>query len=137
MALCFVLYLQMSRAMSSEDILASLFYTAFSVWVVLSFLMPFYWVTPNWQDMLVFIAIGLVGFVGIYGFDKAVEAAPTWVSAPFALVQPIVFTGLNFILRGINPGRLSLAASGLILACFGILLWRASPLRLKSGIKNV
>lgn len=83
------------------------------------------------------LSLGMVGFIGIYGFDKAVETAPTWVSAPFALVQPIIFTGLNFILRGINPGRLSLAASGLVLACFGFLLWRTSPLRLKSGINNV
>ncbi len=124
MAVCFVLYMQMTRAMSGEDIYASLFYTAFSVWIVLSVLMPFYWVTPNALDLLLFAAIGIVGLIGIFGFDKAAELAPTWVTAPFTMIQPILIIALNFGLYGINPGRLSMAAGGLIIACFGFLALR-------------
>jgi drug/metabolite transporter (DMT)-like permease len=137
MAVCFVLYMQMTRAMTGEDLLASLFYTAFSVWIVLSFLMPFYWVTPNVWDMLLFVAIGLLGFLCIYGFDKAAEIAPTWVSAPFAMIQPLLIIGIDLGFRGINPGRLSLAAALLILACFGYLAWRNSPLRTNPGYHHV
>jgi len=126
MALCFVLYMQITRAMPDEDILASLFYTAFSVWIVLSFLMPFYWVTPNLQDFLLLAAIGLLGYYCIYGFDKAAEVAPTWVSAPFAFIQPVLILLNEWLLFGRYPGRLSLAAGGLLLFCIGFLAWRNS-----------
>ena len=125
MALCFVIYMQMTRAMKGEDLLASLFYTAFSVWIVLSFLMPFYWVAPTGVDLLLFAAIGLLGFVCILGFDKAAELAPTWVSAPFAFVQPVLVLFGDWALRNFFPGRLSLGVTGLIAISLGFLLWRS------------
>ncbi len=137
MAACFVLYMQMTRAMTSEDILASLFYTAFSVWIILSMIVPFYWVTPNGWDMLLFVAIGLLGFVCIYGFDKAAELAPTWVTAPIMMMQPILLIAIDFGFRGINPGRLSLVAIGIIFAGFGFLAWRTMPLRINFGTPHV
>jgi len=126
MALCFVLYMQMTRAMPDEDLLASLFYTAFSVWIVLSFLMPFFWVTPTFADLLLFAAIGLLGYFAIYGFDKTAEVAPTWVAAPFAFIQPVLVLLADWMVRGLNPGRLSLAAAGFVAICIGFLAWRNS-----------
>ncbi len=137
MALCFSIYMQMTRAMRDEGLLPSLFYTALSVWLVLSVLMPFFWVTPSAWDLLLFAAIGLLGFVCLVGFDKAAELAPTWVTAPFSLVQPLFILAINWGLRGINPGRLGLAAVGLLLAAFGFLLWRKSPLPAHHGKAHV
>lgn len=138
MGLCFVVYMQMTRAMHGEDILASLFYTAFSVWIVLSFLMPFYWVNPTGTDLLLFAGIGLLGFVCIYGFDKAAELAPTWVSAPFAFVQPVLILLSEWIVRHYFAGRLSLGVAGLIVAALGLLIWRFLPgHRLTSGYHHV
>jgi drug/metabolite transporter (DMT)-like permease len=124
MALCFVIYMQISRSIRDEDLLASLFYTAFSVWIVLSMLMPFYWVTPTWRDVLLFIALGLVGYIGLYGFDKAAEAGPTWQSAPFGFIQPVLILFSDWVLRGVFPGRISLAAAGLVAVSLGFLIWR-------------
>lgn len=124
MAACFAVYMQISRSMQGESLLASLFYTAFSVWVVLSFLMPFYWVTPTGWDLILFAAIGLLGYVCIYGFDKAAELAPTWVSAPFAMIQPVLILLSGWFVRSIFPGRLSLAMGGLIFLILGYLAWR-------------
>jgi len=137
MALCFVLYMQMTRSMTGEDILASLFYTAFSVWLVLSFFMPFYWVKPAAGDLLIFAAIGLLGFICIYGFDKAAELAPTWVSAPFAYVQPVLMLLTEWSLHNHHPGRLSLAAAFMLLAYFGLLAWQRKWIRLIPGYHNV
>lgn len=120
MALCFVCYMQMTRAMADEDIQTSLFYTAFSVWVVLSALMPFYWVTPNLADTLLFSAIGLIGYVCLYGFDKAAELAPTWVSAPFGYTQPVLVLLTDWKLHGLYPGRIALGAAGLLIICLGV-----------------
>lgn len=105
-------------------------YTTFEIWLL-------YWVTPNGWDMLLFVAVGLLGFVCLYGFDKADEVAPTRISAPNAMIQPIYLTGINFGLRGINPGRLSLAAAGLVIACFGFLTWRDKNLRTNIEVPHV
>lgn len=127
MAVCFIVYMQMTCSMPDEDLLASLFYTAFSVWIILSFFMPFYWVTPTFSDLLLFIAIGLLGYICIYGLDKAAEVAPTWVIAPFAFSQPVLILLSRWFLHHTFPGRLSLAAAGLIILCIGFLTWRKSP----------
>jgi len=138
MAVCFVIYLQMTRAMKGEDILASLFYTAFSVWIVLSFVMPFVWVTPNGFDLLLFAAIGLLGYVCIFSFDKAAELAPTWVSAPFAFIQPVLIIISEWTLRNYFPGRLSLGLAGLIvLYLIFILLQNTAVKRLLPGYHHV
>lgn len=138
MALCFVIYMQMTRAMKGEDLLASLFYTAFSVWIVLSAFMPFYWVTPTFPDLLVAAAIGLLGYVGILGFDRAAELAPTWVSAPIGFLQPVMMLFSDWIFRHHFAGRLSLGVAGLIVSALGFLAWRSLPaLRSKLGYHHV
>ncbi len=124
MAACFVLYIQMSRQMVGEDLYASLFYTAFSVWLVLCFFMPFYWVTPTARDLLVFAAIGIVGYFTILGFDKAAELAPTWISAPFGFIQPVLTLLADWFVGTTFPGRLSLGIAGLIVLYLAYLLWR-------------
>lgn len=124
MAVCFVVYIQMSREMAGEDLYASLFYTAFSVWLVLCFFMPFYWVKPTGQDLLVFAAIGIIGYFAILGFDRAAELAPTWVSAPFGFVQPVLVLLAEWLLGHTFPGRLSLGIAALIVLILAFLLWR-------------
>lgn len=89
MAICFALYMLMTRNMPDEDLQTSLFYTAFSVWIVLSIMMPFYWITPNLHDLLILATIGLLSYFAIYGLDRAVEKVPLWVVAPFAFTQNI------------------------------------------------
>jgi len=133
MALCFVIYMQMTRSMSSENLLTSLFYTAFSVWIVLTPLMFIYWVTPNLRDLLLLIVIGLTGYICILGFDRAAELAPTWVSAPFGYIQPILVLLTDWKLRGIYPGIMSLAAAGFILIALFVLLWMARKKQLPAG----
>jgi hypothetical protein len=63
--------------------------------------------------------------------------APTWISAPFAMIQPIYLMGIDFGLRAINPGRLSLAAAGLVIASFGFLTWRNKNLRTNTEVPHV
>lgn len=138
MALCFVVYMQMTRSMKGEDILASLFYTAFSVWIVLSFIVPFVWVTPSGLDLLLLAAIGLVGYICIFSFDKAAELAPTWVSAPFAFIQPILVLISDWALHNYFPGRLSIGLAGLaVLYLIFQLLRNAASKNLLPGYHHV
>jgi drug/metabolite transporter (DMT)-like permease len=125
MALCFSLYLWMSRRMRDEDIVASLFYTAFSVWIVLAVGLPVYWKTPTLWDVALLAAIGLLGYVGIYGFDRAMESAPAPVVAPFMLTQPLFVVIADLVMRGAVPGRRTLLGASIVMACGIFLVWNA------------
>ncbi len=74
MGVCFSLYQLTTRLMPDESILASLFYTAFGVWVPLSLLMPSHWVAPTPHDLALMVGIGLIGFVTLYALDRALES---------------------------------------------------------------
>ena len=121
MALCFGLYLLMSRRLRDEDIYTSLFYTALGVLIPFSFGLPFFWQTPTIRDALVMMAIGLIGFGGLFAFDKAVELAPASAAAPFIFTQPVWAAVLHYLLTRSWPGGLTIlgvlviAASGLYL----------------------
>jgi len=121
MAICFALYMLMTRNMPGEDLQTSLFYTAFSVWIVLSFILPFYWITPNLHDLLIFAAIGLLGYFGIYGLDRAVENVPLWVVAPFAFTQPLFYLIFETLKFGYLPSHLAIAGAGIIIICITFL----------------
>jgi drug/metabolite transporter (DMT)-like permease len=116
MAFCFSLYQVMTRMMHDEDTLASLFYTALGVFVILSFGLPFFWQPLTLSSGLLMTAIGLLGFLGLFTLDKSLELAPVSAVAPFAYTQPIWFSGLSYILTGHFPGRAAILGMVIIIS---------------------
>lgn len=108
MALCFGLYLVMTRSMHTEDTLTSLFYTAAGVFFLLSFGLPFFWQPLTLRSGLLMVSIGLLGIAALYALDKSLELAPASVVAPFAYTQPIWVVGLSYLLTGHRPPILTL-----------------------------
>ena len=120
MQLSFVSYFVMTRMLHEERTEANLFYTALGPFVVLGLLLPFIWVTPGLNDVVVMTAIGLLGFVGLYALDLACHKEPASVSAPglFAHVPAVLV--LTFLGRGF---QLDLrAATGLIILVLVLVL---------------
>jgi drug/metabolite transporter (DMT)-like permease len=103
MALCFSMYLVLTRLMHSEDTLTSLFYTAGGVFCLLSFGLPLFWQPLTLKSGLLMVSIGLIGFLVLYTLDKSLELAPVSVVAPFAYTQPIWLIALAYILVGYLP----------------------------------
>lgn len=124
MALCFSLYVVMTRTLRTENVLANLFYTALGVFLVLSPAMAWLWVWPTAIDALVMVAVGALGFVALWLLDRAAAAAPVSVSAPFNFVQIAVFSTvavLGGVLQLHSPRR---AAVGLLLiAAVSLFVW--------------
>lgn len=122
MQLSFVFYVVMTRVLHEERAETNLFYTALGPFVMLALLMPFVWVTPDLHDALVMTAIGVVGFVALYGLDVACHAAPACVGAPglFAHV-PAIFV-LLFLSQSIHLSARAVTGSVAIVAIF-ILAW--------------
>ncbi len=112
MAFCFGLYLVMTRQMRTEDTLASLFYTAAGVFILLSFGLPLFWQPLAIKSGLMMALIGLIGFLVLFTLDKSLELAPASIVAPFTYTQPIWLAGLTYLLTGQLPGKL--AALGIV-----------------------
>ena len=94
MALCFSLYVVMTRSLRTDTTRANLFYTALGVFLALSPFMPRLWVMPSALDLLAMVAVGALGFAALYLLDRMAAAAPVSVSAPFAYLQIAVTAGL-------------------------------------------
>ncbi|HVO03548.1 MAG TPA: DMT family transporter [Candidatus Cybelea sp.] len=78
-----------SRQLStSEPSHRILFYYSLVVVVVLGVAMPFYWITPSWHDVLLFVAIGLMGTAGQFCLNQAFRYGEA------SLVAPLDYTGL-------------------------------------------
>jgi drug/metabolite transporter (DMT)-like permease len=105
MALCFALYLLLSRRLRNESIVTGLFYTALGVWAPLSVGLPFFWRTPTLPDLAIMAAIGLLGLGALYTLDRAVELMPAMRAAPFIYLLPILLMA-GGVLAGVMPGAL-------------------------------
>lgn len=103
MALCFSLYVVMTRSLRTETTRTNLFYTALGVFLVLTPFMPGLWITPSPQDMMSMVGVGVLGFAALYALDRMAAAAPVSVSAPFAYLQIAVTVGIAFV-AGMEPG---------------------------------
>lgn len=128
MALCFGLYMVMTRSLRTEARRANLFYTAGGVFLVLTPLMPFVWVTPSAHDMLVLTAIGVVGFVALYALDMCAATAPVSVSATFAYLQIGAILGFAYASgRGSWHSLLRVGVGLLLIAAAALYLWLREP----------
>lgn len=136
MAMCFSLYVVMTRSLRTETLHANLFYTAVGVFVALSPAMPGLWITPMPHDFLAMAGVGVLGFVALYLLDRMTDAAPVSVSAPFAYVQVALTASLALVAgigHDVSGGR---AALGLFLIVGAVLFaWVRGPqLRVRDAV---
>jgi drug/metabolite transporter (DMT)-like permease len=97
MALCFSLYVVMTRSLRTESTTSNLFYAALGVFLALTPVMPGLWVMPEPLDALVMCIIGVLGLGSLYALERMVAAAPISVSAPFAYLQIVAAAAIALI----------------------------------------
>ncbi|WP_439608602.1 DMT family transporter [Hydrogenophaga sp.] len=127
MALCFSLYVVMTRSLRSETTRTNLFYTALGVFLVLTPFMPAVWQAPQSRDLLVMVGIGVLGYATLYLLDRMAAAAPLSVSAPFAYLQ-VAFTVV--LLAGMGHHDMSIRRIALGLVLIGgaaLFVWMREP----------
>jgi drug/metabolite transporter (DMT)-like permease len=81
MAVCFAAYVVMTRSLRTEARCANLFYTALGPFIVFTPLMMHVWVPPPPSDVLYFLGIGIMGFLGLYAIDIGAAVAPVCIGA--------------------------------------------------------
>jgi len=105
-ALCYSLYQIMTRKFSeNEDPIVTLFFTAIVGCVVLSFVMPFVWVTPTLAHIPLFVFLGAAAMVGHYLLIKALELERASILSPFGYTQLLWVTLFGFLVFGQWPDR--------------------------------
>ncbi|HLF25327.1 MAG TPA: DMT family transporter [Anaerolineae bacterium] len=128
MALCFSLYLVMTRLLRDDGTLTNLFYTAACVLIPLSAGLPLFWRALTLPGLAIMAAIGLLGYVVLYLLDKAIEAAPVSVIAPFTYIQPIGVLVLIDLITHSAPAPLKIL--GVLIIAGGIacaIIWVVRP----------
>jgi drug/metabolite transporter (DMT)-like permease len=120
----------LTRKLAQEDLMVLIFYPSLVGAVLMAFAVPFFAdVAFMNSDILLFIAIGILGGVGHFLFVRAFQRAPASTIAPFTYMQLVWSTLAGWMMFGAFPDRWALAgitliaASGMVLACYE--RWRA------------
>jgi drug/metabolite transporter (DMT)-like permease len=119
-ALGWAVALVLTRKISGADrAITTMAYSAIVGFLILSVLVPFYWITPNWQHILIGTAIGVSSTAGHWIVVMAFRYADASVLAPFSYIQLVWVTLLGFFVFGEVPDSWTFAGAGLII-CSGL-----------------
>ena len=116
MSLSFAVYLVGTRWLRREPTQVNLFHSALSVFVVLTFAMPFIWRRPDPSAWGAALVIGLMGYALLWCLDRAVHHATVAVVAPLAFIQPVIETFWFNLAAGGTVSRRALLGLVLMIA---------------------
>ena len=113
----------MTRMMSgTERAITVMTYSSIAGVCILSALVPFVWVTPSWNDIMLGVFIGVASTTGQWIVVLAFRYAGASVLAPFSYTQLLWVSSLGFLVFGEVPdvwtvtGAAFIVASGLYTA---------------------
>ena len=105
-----------------EDAWTSLFYTAAFGTVVLSLIVPFFWVRPDPLAAVLMMALGCFGALGHFCLIRALMAAEASAIAPFSYVGLLFATVWGMVIFGEYPDFFTYLGA-LVVAVAGIYVW--------------
>ena len=96
-AVCYSLYQIMTRRFSAtEHPVTTLFYTGFVGSIVISLIVPIFWMTPQIRDLPLFLFLGFAGAFGHFMLIKAMELEDASFLSPLTYVQLVWVTLLGY-----------------------------------------
>ncbi len=104
MGACFAIYNILTHELRAERTITNLFYTAFVVFVVMTAFTPTFWQPLTLGKLWPMALIGLTGYIGLWGLDKAYEAATPGLLAPFLFTSTVFSVVLDYVLFRTLPG---------------------------------
>ncbi|MDF1793929.1 MAG: DMT family transporter [Thalassobaculaceae bacterium] len=104
----------MRKLGSTDKSAATVFYFTVGGGVVSLFFMPGQWITPDADDLVILMGIGLLGGVAQIFMTEAFRLAPPSVIAPFDYTAMIWAMGFGFLVFGSVPGWNVFVGAGLI-----------------------
>lgn len=122
----------LTRKLADEDLLVLIFYPSLIGAALMSFAIPFVDFDGSYLtlDVLLFVAIGIIGLLGHFLFIQAFQLAPASTIAPFTYMQLVWSTLAGWLTFGSFPdgwalsGMIVIAGSAVVLTAYE--RWRAS-----------
>lgn len=109
--------LVLTRRISGRDsVITTMSYTAIVCFMVLSAVVPLYWVTPTWQQVAIGACIGLAATTGHWIVVLAFRYADASVLAPFSYSQLVWVTVLGFAMFSEMPDIWTIGGAAVIIA---------------------
>jgi drug/metabolite transporter (DMT)-like permease len=130
-ALAVILVRKLSRTESSASIV---FYFTLSCTLASAAFLPFHWVTPGPVDLVLLIAVGVVGGLAQITITKAFRLADVAVIMPFEYSAMIWAALLGFFIWGELPGLNIWIGVAIVMASGLYILYREAALGLPRGI---
>jgi drug/metabolite transporter (DMT)-like permease len=117
-AFCYAVYQIFTRQVAGIDRPeTSVMYSALIGTVVMSFVVPFAWVTPqSLVDVLLMLALGGLGAAGHWCVAKAMTYGQANVISPFQYWQMIGSVAVGYVITGLFPDAFTWLGSGIIIA---------------------
>lgn len=109
-------FLSTRRLAGSAPPLVTLTYTAAVGAVLMSLILPAFWVTPSLSDLGAMAAMGLIAATGHFMLIKSFDFAPASLLAPFTYSEIVMTTLLGLVWFGDFPGAWTWAGIAIIVA---------------------
>ncbi len=113
-ALSYALFL---LVVHTESTSAIIFYSNGISLGISAMLLPLGWQTPTGEDLVIFIAMGLVGGCGSYFIAMAYRNAPAAVLAPFDYTTLLLGTALGWLIWRELPDTMVWLGAAVVVAC--------------------
>ena len=104
------------RLAGRDDTAATMMWATLVGLVVLSVAVPFFFVMPRWQDLLLNIALGTIATIGQYWMIGAYRHAGAALLAPFNYIQLLWATAFGYLVFGTLPDRMTAIGAAIIVA---------------------
>ncbi|SNT38678.1 Permease of the drug/metabolite transporter (DMT) superfamily [Tardiphaga sp. OK246] len=109
--------LVLTRKISGADrAITTMAFSAITGFLMLSVIVPFYWIVPSWTQIALGVGIGVAATVGHWIVVLAFRYADASVLAPFSYVQLVWVTLIGFFLFGEVPDAVTFAGAAIIIA---------------------
>ena len=122
-AICYSGYAISTRFLGSEESpWTSFLYTALMGTLLASFVVPFYWTTPNPSDSILMIFMGVVGGIGHYCIIKAFTLGEASAIAPYSYIGIIFASFWGMLLFNEYPD-IETYFGALVIITAGLYVW--------------
>ncbi|MBP5857563.1 DMT family transporter [Marivibrio halodurans] len=124
-ALANAFYLIATRKAKDEDPVVSIYFTSFAGALVMSAVVPFFWVTPSEPiGWVIMVALGIFGGLGHFMLILGHTMAPASLLAPFYYTQLAFSVGVGYAVFGDVPDGFTIAGALIVLASGLYLIYR-------------
>lgn len=122
---CYAVQQIATRKVSAGDPpTTTLIFTALAGWALISLMIPFFWQTPDWRQLLAMLAMGALGGVGHFAMILALTRAPASALAPFDYSSLIWAALIGVVVFGESLSPLTLIGAAIIAGAGLFIMWR-------------